>query len=81
MITALVTGSDTANGLVITDSLPANTSYTAGSLRLNGTGLTDAVDGDAGDVNVTVPNSVTVNLGNIAGSSPAQIIEFEVRID
>ena len=41
---------------------PPDTTYTAGSLRLNGGALTDGVDADAGEV-AGAPGTVTVRLG------------------
>lgn len=76
-----VTGPGTATGVVITDPIPANTTYTAGSLTLNAAALTDVVDADAGDVNGTTPNTVTVNLGDLTPASPVQTITFEVIIN
>lgn len=76
-----VTGPGTATGVVITDPIPANTTYTAGSLTLNATPLTDGVDADAGDVSGTTPNTVTVNLGDMTPASPVQTIHFDVIIN
>ncbi len=80
-ITVTATGSGTAVGVVITDPLPANTTYRAGTLKLNGTAQSDARDGDAGDVGGTTSVTVTVNLGNITSASAAQTIVFEVTIN
>lgn len=77
-ITATATGSGTASNLAITDAVPANTSYLAGTLKLNGASLTDDADGDAGE---TGAGTVTVRLPDMTGSSPAQTIEFDVKID
>jgi uncharacterized repeat protein (TIGR01451 family) len=79
-IAASIKGGGTANNVVISDPLPANTTYTANSLRLNNTALTDIADTDAGDVGLTTPNAVTVKLGNLTSSSPIQTITFEVKI-
>lgn len=81
--TLLVTanGTGTIENLVITDALPAFTSYVAGSLTLNGSPLTDAADADAGDFGGTTANQVTVALGNVAGGSLPQNITFAVTID
>lgn len=76
-----VSGPGTATGVVITDPIPVNTSYTAGTLNLNAAALTDGVDADAGDVAGTTPNTVTVNLGDLTPASPVQIITFEVIIN
>lgn len=80
-IDATVTGSGTATGVVIADPLPANTTYTAGSLSLNAAALSDAVDADAGDVGGTTANAVTVYLGDLSATSPVQTITFEVVIN
>ncbi len=80
-ILVTVSGSGTAQNLVITDPIPVNTTYSPATLRLDALGLTDAADGDAGDVAVTTPGAVTVNLGSVAAGSPARAIEFSVIID
>ena len=80
-IMVIVTGSGTANNVVITDPLPANTTYIANSLRLNNGALTDVNDGDAGDVGQTTVNTVTVRLGNMTSATPAQTIRFDVKIN
>ncbi len=79
-IVATTTGGSTANNVVISDPLPVNTTYTANSLRLNNTALTDIADTDAGDAGLTTPNAVTVKLGNLTSSSPIQTVIFEVKI-
>lgn len=76
-----VSGPGAANGVVITDPLPANTTYIANTLTLNAGPLSDAVDTDAGDVSGTTPNTVTVNLGDLTPASPVQTITFEVIIN
>lgn len=77
-----VTGSDTAVAVRITDPIPGFTTYTPGTLTLNGSGLTDAVSGDdAGDVGITTPGEVTVDLGDLDASSLTQTITFDVTID
>ncbi len=80
-IDATVVGPGTATGVVVTDVLPANTSYAGGTLTLNSTTLTDIADGDAGDVNGSAVNTVTVNLGDLSAASPAQTVSFEVTIN
>ena len=83
-ITATVTGSGTALNVVITDPIPANTAYTAGTLKWNnGTttkSLSDAKDGDEGDVGGTTAGTVTVNTGNLT-SAAAQTITFDVTVN
>jgi uncharacterized repeat protein (TIGR01451 family) len=80
-ITATTGGNGTANNVVITDAIPANTTYTAASLRLNGATLSDAADADAGDVGATMPGKVTVNLGALTAATPVQTIIFDVKIN
>ncbi|GAB4277059.1 MAG: hypothetical protein Kow0092_32840 [Deferrisomatales bacterium] len=76
-----VTGSGTAANVVLTDPVPAHTSYVPGTLTLNGGALTDEADGDAGDVGATAADTVTVNLGDLAGGSADQTVTFDVTID
>lgn len=80
-IAVTVAGTGTASGVVVADAIPANTTYKANTLRLNGAGLSDAADLDAGDVGGTTPGTVTVTLGNLTSASPLQTITFEVTIN
>lgn len=80
-ILVTISGTGTANNVVITDVIPANTTYSPGTLVLNGVLLTDAVDIDAGDVSGTLPNTVTVNLGDLPPASTDQDINFNVTIN
>lgn len=76
-----VSGSDTAQSVVITDPTPTNTTYITNSIRLNGTPLTDIGGDDAADFNVTNPNTITVSLGDLTSVSPVQTITFQVQIN
>jgi uncharacterized repeat protein (TIGR01451 family) len=80
-VTVTVSGAATANSVVVTDPYPANTTYVAGSLRLNAALLTDAADADVGDAGATTPGAITVNLGSLTAASPVQTIVFDVRIN
>ena len=80
-LTATVTGAGTANSVVVTDPVPANTTYLSGTIVLNGAQLTDAADADAGNFGITAPNTVTVDLGSLTSASPAQVMTFDVRIN
>lgn len=80
-ITVTVAGSGTAVGVVITDPIPANTTYTANSLTLNAVAITDGADADAGDVGATTAGTVTVNLGSLTSASAVQTITFDVTIN
>jgi len=80
-IAVTVSGAGTAAGVVIADPVPVNTTFAAGTLRLNNSLLTDAADTDAGDVNATTAGAVTVRLGDLNSASPVQTITFEVNIN
>lgn len=73
-------GTGQAGSIVLTDPIPANTTYQAGTITLNGTGKTDAAGDDEADYNVTNPGEVTVNVGSLAASASATIT-FQVQID
>ncbi len=86
-IAVSVVGSTTAAGVTITDPIPVNTTYVAGSMTLDDGGgggpaaLTDVVDADVGDYDATPPPMITVRLGDLTSASPAQTINFSVTID
>jgi len=80
-ILATVSGSGTLGDIVITDPVPANTTYIPGSLKLNTAVLSDGPADDAGDFDATNPNTITVRLGEMSNATPAQTIEFQVTID
>lgn len=77
-IVAHVTGSGTAEGVHVADVIPANTSYQTGTLTLNGTTLSDAVDGDAGTASAT---GIDVALGNVLGGASDKTVTFKVKIN
>lgn len=54
-----------SEGTFMTDDLGFFIGYKANTLRLNGVLLTDALDADAGDFNVTTPGAITVHLGTL----------------
>jgi uncharacterized repeat protein (TIGR01451 family) len=80
-VVVTATGSGTAVGAAFRDAIPANTTYVAGSLRRNGTALTDTADGDAGALVATPAPAVTVALGDVTSATGAQTIEFNVTIN
>ncbi len=77
-IVAHAAGSGSANGLLVTDSFPAGTTYQTGTMTLAGTALTDAADSDAGTATAT---GISVALGNLAGGSTDKTITFKVKIN
>ena len=71
-------GVETAQNVVITDPIPANTTYDASSITLDGSPLTDSnLDADAG---FFAANEVIVNLGNL-NDSDTHTITFNVIIN
>ena len=72
-----VSGTGTAENLLITDNIPANTRYTPSSITLDSSTLTDAPDDDPGSFS---GNLVSVDLGNTSG--PANfVITLDVTIN
>jgi len=80
-LTVTVSGSGTAEGVIITDPIPENTTYRPGTLSLNSVPLTDAADTDEGDEDFSSPGVVTVLLGDLNAGSPAQTISFDVTLN
>jgi uncharacterized repeat protein (TIGR01451 family) len=70
-IVATLSGAGTASGLVITDPLPATTTYVAGSMVVDGLVQTDAADADLAQF-MAAAQTVSVSLGNVA--SPANVV-------
>jgi uncharacterized repeat protein (TIGR01451 family) len=77
-IEARVSGSGSLNNLVVTDPIPAGTSYSVGTLALDGAALSDAADGDAGTASDT--GWISVTIGNVAAGTN-HAITFNVVID
>jgi uncharacterized repeat protein (TIGR01451 family) len=76
-LTAVVTGSGSLTGVKITDAVPAATTYIANSIMLDGVAQTDAADADPSRL---ATNTVTVDLGTVAGGS-TRVVKFQVRIN
>jgi uncharacterized repeat protein (TIGR01451 family) len=75
-IVARFAGSGTARAITVSDPIPPGTSYLAGSLSLDGSTLTDTVDGDSGSF---ADGQIAVSLGDLAGAA-TRIIRFQVKI-
>ena len=69
-LVATTTGSGNLPNLVISDAVPAGTTYVPGSITLGGVGQTDAVDADAGRFST---GTVSVSLGTVAGGQTRTI--------
>jgi len=77
-IEARVSGTGAVSGLVVSDAIPAGTTYVPGTLTLDTATLTDAADADAGTASQA--GGVAVTLGSVpAGTTRA--ITFDVTID
>lgn len=80
-IVVTASGSGTATATAFSDLIPANTTYVAGSLELNGAALSDGADADAGTFVSAPAPQVRVTLGDLSGASGPQTIEFAVTIN
>jgi uncharacterized repeat protein (TIGR01451 family) len=80
-LSVIATGTGTTRDVTVSDAIPLNTTYNPGTLMLNGSSVTDAVDGDPGDMGGTTAGAVTVTLGDVAVGGPDQSITFTVTID
>jgi uncharacterized repeat protein (TIGR01451 family) len=76
-LAATVSGSGSLANLRVTDSVPAGTTYKAGSLTLEGSPLTDSADADSGAFTGT---GIAVGLGTVAAGT-TKTITFQVKID
>jgi uncharacterized repeat protein (TIGR01451 family) len=76
-IVATVSGTGGVSNLVVSDPIPAGTTYVPGSLRLNGASLTDQTGDDAGQGG---SSGVSVNLGTMA-TGATRTINFSVTVD
>lgn len=76
-----VSGSGTARAFNIDDAIPANTTYLAGSLRLDGNALTDAADADFGEFQAGTAPRVRIALGDLTQASGAHTVAFTVTIN
>ncbi len=75
-----VAGSDSASAVQLADTVPNGASYVAGSIRWNGTPLTDAADGDAGRLIVLGNGVVAVSLGTINPGTSGSVT-FQARVN
>jgi uncharacterized repeat protein (TIGR01451 family) len=76
-LAATVNGSGSLANLKVSDSVPAGTTYKAGSITLDGGALTDSTDADAGSFTGT---AIAVGLGTVAAGT-TRTITFQVKID
>lgn len=69
-IQAAVSGSGVATNLHVTDGIPSGTSYQPGTLKLQGSTLTDGSDSDAGTAS---SSGIDVSLGSVAAGSTSTV--------
>lgn len=74
-------GTGAANSVVLTDPIPNNTTYQAGTITYNAAARTDGADADNADYNVTNAGRITVNVGALAASGGTATVTFRVRIN
>ena len=76
-LVASVSGSGSLANLRIADPIPADTSFRAGSITLEGAPVSDAADADAGEY---TGSGIAVRLGTVAAGA-ARTVTFQVAID
>jgi uncharacterized repeat protein (TIGR01451 family) len=76
-LVATVAGSGALTALHVTDPIPTGTTYQAGTLKLDGTALSDPADADAGTAS---SSGIDVSLGNQAAGAAHTVI-FTVKIN
>jgi hypothetical protein len=76
-LVATVSGAGALANLRIADAIPASSTYRPASITLEGAGLSDAADADAGEYTGT---GIAVRLGSVSAGS-TRIVTFQVAID
>lgn len=66
--------------LYVVDEIPAYSTYKNGTLSLNSNTLTDALDLDVGDFNISNQNKITVFVGTVTANSSGYV-EFQVEVN
>ena len=80
-------GSAAANNLVVTDLLDTDTTFVPGTITVAGTAEddddagADESDPNGADFGATAADTVTANIGTVAGSGASVTVEFDVTID
>jgi uncharacterized repeat protein (TIGR01451 family) len=80
-ITLDVLGAGTATAAVVRDPIPTFTTYAINTITLNGTPLSDAIDGDAGELDSSGAPTIVVRLGDVTLADGTQSVEFQVTVD
>ncbi|TEU25583.1 beta strand repeat-containing protein [Alkanindiges illinoisensis] len=76
------TGNTTATDVTLTDVIPANLTYTAGTAVWSGSGtnLTDAADTDGYDFNITQAGRLTFKIPSVAANTTGTL-KFKVTVN
>lgn len=82
-ITVVNSGSANATSVKVTDPIPANTTYVAGSIKQNSTAQTDAGGDDNSDFNVTTAGAITSTFPTLStsGAGATGTVSFQVTIN
>lgn len=72
------TGDKDASNVTITDPLPSNVTFVSGTLKLNGSSLTDGTGDDAGDFSA---GAVHVSLPTLPASGGTTTATFDVTVN
>lgn len=85
-LTVMIAGSGTAQGVLVTDDTPANTTYVANSMRFNAAARTDQVDGDNASCTGcgNAAGTLSVNIGDVPvlpATPVIHIIDYKVSIN
>jgi len=78
-LVAEVSGDGDLENIVISDTIPAGSTYEDGTITLGTAGLTDANDGDVGKFD-TGAKKVTVDVGTMSGGT-TKTVTFKVKVD
>jgi uncharacterized repeat protein (TIGR01451 family) len=76
-LAATVSGSGSLANLRIADPIPVGSTFQAGSIRLDGSPISDATDADAGEF---TGSGIAVRLGNVA-AGVTRTVTFQTKID
>jgi uncharacterized repeat protein (TIGR01451 family) len=76
-LVATISGSGSLANLRIADAIPTGSTFQPGSIRLEGSPLSDAVDADAGEF---TGSGIAVRLGTVAAGA-TRTVTFQAKID
>jgi uncharacterized repeat protein (TIGR01451 family) len=79
-ITVTNSGSTAAASIVLTDAIPTNTTYFAGSITVNGVAQTDATDGDDAEVAAGVLTGRVSTIPTSGVGNPSTVV-FDVTVN